>query len=159
MIQDHSGNGASNETDDTLDKPDLSAPVIHRDLNYLGLSIFIRIINPKRTLGRNHAFSEKYLTCFFKIDSVLHLVSFSVRRHALIRAKCCPMIGFYSAVQNLSLDYYPVSQPPPSPGQCDVDWRVSTFKGANQSGVKFLVGFNNWWTALGFNQGQRFCDK
>ena len=158
MIQDHSGNGASNETDDTLDN-DLSAPVIHHDLNDLGLSIFIRIINTKGTLRGYQAFSEKYLTCFFKIDSVLHLVSFSVRRHARIRAKCCPVIGFYCAVQNLSLDYYPVSQPPPSPGQCDVDWRVSTFKRADQSGVKFLVGFNNWWTALGFNQGQRFCDK
>lgn len=65
------------------------------------------------------------------------------------------MIGFYSTVQNLSLHYYLVSQPSPSPGQCDVDWGVSTFKRANQSGVKFLVGFNNWWTALGFNQGQR----
>lgn len=157
MTQDHSGHGASN--DGTLDK-DLSAPVIHsHDLSDLGLLICIRIIYPKGTLKGYHAFSEKCLTYFFEIDSVLHLVTFSVRRHALIRAKCCPMIGFYSTVQNLSLHYYLVSQPSPSPGQCDVDWGVSTFKGANQSGVKFLVGFNNWWTALGFNQGQRLCDK
>jgi len=147
------------ETDESSQGKDSSAPVIHHDLSDLGSLILIRIVDPKGTLRGYHTFSEKCLTCLSKIDSILHLVSFSVRRHALIRAKCCPMIGLYSTVQHLSPDYYPVSQPPPSPGQCDVDGRVSTFKRANQSGVKFLVGFNNWWTALGFNQGQWLCGK
>ena len=101
----------------------------------------------------------EFITCLLKINFMFHFVFFRVCCSTLVRVKCSPVIGLNGSEQNSSLHHYPVSKPPPPPGQSDVDGRGSTFKRTNQSRVKSLQSFNNGWTALGLVHGQLFCNK